>query len=409
MNDRLHNKNLDELLKQFKTEKSDDLSDFDREALEGFETLDSQDEALALKDSLDKRMREEVFADKTNSPKVYWFAAAGLFLVVGLSIYFILNNQPINQKDVALVPAKEIKNLEEEKEMSVPTEESTPVAAAENQKNKQQKIQEDNSPGKKQAVLSPRSVIMPSSNSKGTIENSITLGKKDESDKGFRTPTDINPQESKDANLDIVSTKKAEEERSNDEPMRSKESVADQVTESKVYDKEATKKAALKEGKEKRKESSYDDKVKDENKLAISTAGASQPVFQKNNDASGGTNNIPKTVSSDNKSVPSSPELEKTEKYNSPANSCYYIGGETDLIKDIREKLTAEHINKKFDAVLNINEKKQVAKVEFLNVYDLTENEKIKVTEILKTLSKFNFYIQPNTKLLSEFKLIYRP
>ncbi|MCW3077011.1 MAG: hypothetical protein JWO32_1620 [Bacteroidetes bacterium] len=407
MNDRLHNKNLEELLKQNMTKKSADLDDFDREALEGFALLHSEEEAMSLKGTLDKRISEEVFTDKKNNPKVYWFAAAGLFLVIGLSIYFILNNQSINQKDVALVPAREIKNLEEEKEISVPTEKPTPVAAAEQPKSRQQNTEEDNSPGKKRAVLSPRSVIMPAQNPKRTNENSIAFDKRD--DKDFKPVTEVNQQGLKDANLDNVNiSTKNSEGHINDESVNAKEPVADQVSESKAYDKEVTKKSAVKDGKEKRKENPYDDNLKDENKLASHNTGGSQPVFKSAHTEAGTANNIP-MVSSDNKSAPSSPELEKTEKYNSPANSCYYVGGETDLIKDVREKLLAEQVNKKFDVVLNVDEKKQVVNVKFLNAYDLTTKEKNKVSKVLKSLSKFNFYIQPNTKLLSEFKLEYRP
>ena len=76
---------------------------------------------------------------------------------------------------------------------------------------------------------------------------------------------------------------------------------------------------------------------------------------------------------------------------------------------DIKEKLIPENLNQKFDVILYINEKKVVDKVEFINSYDLTKNQKEEVTKILKSLNKFDFFMVPTKKSNYPYKVLYRP
>jgi hypothetical protein len=94
--DNIQNKKLKDLLNK-KEKDASSMDDFEREALDGFGMLENEQEALDLKETLDKKIYTKVFSPK--KPTItYWFAAAGLLLVIGLSVMFVLNNatQPQN-------------------------------------------------------------------------------------------------------------------------------------------------------------------------------------------------------------------------------------------------------------------------------------------------------------------------
>jgi len=79
------NKDLNDLLNNRQP-----ADDFEKEALEGFDLL-GPEEALQAKAELDKAIYPTVFAEaKTRRPAAYWYAAAGLLLLVGVSAYFFL-------------------------------------------------------------------------------------------------------------------------------------------------------------------------------------------------------------------------------------------------------------------------------------------------------------------------------
>ncbi|MGZ4042207.1 MAG: hypothetical protein ACXVNM_01715 [Bacteroidia bacterium] len=432
MSDRPHNKNLEDLLKNFKTQRSEGLDDFEREALEGFDTMHSKQDALDLKSALDKRVHEELFTEKKNGQRIYWFAAAGLFLVIGLSVFFILNNQAVEEKNVAYVqPTDSIEQLKETV-TAAPTEEgvtaepkeekikkeTSPLASTKTNSNR------NNSPGKSEGGgISSRAVLKPAqSDIKTNNENSVVADNRADNDKNDIVSGELNKQSGKDANFETVvdaETKKLEEK--NERETISKEKAADQLafSEAKVRDEEPAK-GAKKSYRYKSKEkapaskAAEDDAKTQPEKTAVNTGIAGNGSYDNKNN-----NNITQsTTTSPNGSVAeqkatspamNAPATAKADEYNSPTNTCYYSGGETVLMKDLREKLTEENVNKKFDVLLNINEKKKVEKVIYLDVYDLTTQERDKVTKILKSLDKFNFYIQPNKKSLFEFKLLYKP
>jgi len=87
-----NNENLKQLFNKAKADEQN-LDDFEKEAMAGFNMLESENEANNLKTSLDNRINSELFYKKENhNQKVYWLAAAGLALVIGLSALFILND-----------------------------------------------------------------------------------------------------------------------------------------------------------------------------------------------------------------------------------------------------------------------------------------------------------------------------
>lgn len=98
----------DKLKELLNKKNSGDTDDFEKEALEGFALLDSDEEAMNLKANLDKKMAPLLKKRNSSQPVVYWMAAA-MLLMMGLSVYFMLNNGPERdgQKDLAIVTPPE--------------------------------------------------------------------------------------------------------------------------------------------------------------------------------------------------------------------------------------------------------------------------------------------------------------
>ena len=86
-----HTPDSEELLKRLNSNDSSGLDDFEKEALEGFDSLDNAELAKNLTDSVNRKIDEKYFQQNTGSKKgmMYLSLAAGLVLVVGLSIFFM--------------------------------------------------------------------------------------------------------------------------------------------------------------------------------------------------------------------------------------------------------------------------------------------------------------------------------
>ncbi|MBA3664667.1 MAG: hypothetical protein H0W61_10710 [Bacteroidetes bacterium] len=420
MNDQPHNKDFEKLLKSLESKRTEGLDDFEREALEGFDSLDSKEEALQIKSELDKKIHDQLFTEKKQQPKVYWFAAAGLFMVIGLSVFFIIKNNGVaSEKDVAVVQSNIPKEtLEESPALAPPEEKTSTVSTGEvsetNRSNKSTNLKQLER--KDESTVSPRSVLAPVQTSGEKPDNNLaSTDKRDDGELDDQVTTATGKSVAKDADREPnLETKfKSAEEQKNESPSKEIDKLAKTETKKSVTDEEG-KKSSFR-SKNKRKEGASSRANEDESKAVVekapSNAGPGTSGISQNNDVlKNNANSTPKT-SADTKAAPSYniPEQQKTETYDSPDNSCYYSGGLTELTTDLRGKLIEKNVNKQFDALLNINEKKEVVKVNYLNVYDLTTVERDKVTEVLKSLKKFNFYIQPNIKGLFEYKLIYKP
>lgn len=97
--DNKHTKNLDELLEHLHKPSGDDLDAFEQEALEGFATLETKEEAIEMKQRLDERM-EEKLSKKRKPLFIYWSAAAGVALIIGL-VFLLQTNQDLKQESLA--------------------------------------------------------------------------------------------------------------------------------------------------------------------------------------------------------------------------------------------------------------------------------------------------------------------
>lgn len=102
--------------------------DFGKEALEGFAMLEGDEESLRLKEQLDERIYARVFTQDTqkSSKGYYWYAAAGLLFLVGLSVYLFRNDTLTRQETLAVHTENHTKAPEQEQTLR-----SAPAAPAE--------------------------------------------------------------------------------------------------------------------------------------------------------------------------------------------------------------------------------------------------------------------------------------
>jgi hypothetical protein len=110
-----HITDQEELLKRLETGETGGLDDFEKEALEGFASLENTGLSKSLTDSLNKRISEKYFkAEKEETKRnKFWYLsmAAGLFFVIGLSIFFV-SYFAKEEQNLAIVSEKEISNPE---------------------------------------------------------------------------------------------------------------------------------------------------------------------------------------------------------------------------------------------------------------------------------------------------------
>ncbi|HWY11373.1 MAG TPA: hypothetical protein VN026_08615 [Bacteroidia bacterium] len=97
-----HTSDSEELLKRLNTNDSSGLDDFEKEALEGFDSLDNIEEATRLANSLNQKIDEKYFKKENKRSGFYYLSlAAGLVLIVGLSV-FLFNYLSSEKKELAL-------------------------------------------------------------------------------------------------------------------------------------------------------------------------------------------------------------------------------------------------------------------------------------------------------------------
>lgn len=94
--DDINNQNLKRLFEQ-----NEPADDFEKEALEGFATLESQEEAFTLKANVDARLGETFRQEKKRGFAIWW-AAAGILVTAGLAVLLFRNPVPENKNNVAL-------------------------------------------------------------------------------------------------------------------------------------------------------------------------------------------------------------------------------------------------------------------------------------------------------------------
>lgn len=418
------NNNIDQL---FNKAKADDqnLDDFEKEAMAGFDMLASKEEANELKAALDKRINQEVFIKKeSHNPKIYWFAAAGLALVIGLSVLFILNdsNSISKSSDLAVTETQQTTLPDTKNELK--EEAAAPLEDVVSEKAPAKEISESPKTDQK-GLLDEEKTKGPSSRMVTTTANEQAASgiaqseKKQESNKAGEG---VGAQYDQTTKLDAL----AKTSHSKDKESDAFKSVPSAVQQSPKLA-EAKDEVVLETKNAKGKNDDADSK-KNLNQVASNTAYGgvvnreekvskekSKKARAKQNDvnvaAAPESNDYkpgaPKTTKAAEAEETTKAAADKREDTN--FINCYYTGGESAITKDIKEKLVAENLDQKFDVTLYISEKKTVTKVEFINSYDLTKKQKEEVTKQLKTLNKFNFFVSPTQKGEFNYKVLYRP
>lgn len=459
MKNQEHNNNLDQLFNKAKADKQG-LDDFEKDAFAGFETLGSEQEAKDLKAALDTRINKELFnKEEKNNPKIYWFAAAGLALVIGLTALFVSNNNDtiLNGGNLA------ISNIEQKNEEKISTDseaklkEETVVPAiaetkAADEAPAKEIVQKDvptelnvlTEPTKgvkkleEKEELKPRMIVNPAAKNE-TPKDGYTLESENERDQSKRRKENSasgtvsnNNDNTLNNQDDLARNDKAKEKINTDYKSAASTTKAAQNKQAAEDAEEIKDELAINES----KKGKLDEKSKDSDDLQQSNK---QPVLAGNNNINsaarenGKSNNqrAKKSAAKQNSvtgpgdiTYSSTPKTTTTQEVagelvaatpaeaeTKPGNAlitCSYNGGETALTKDLKEKLKAENLDQKFDATLFINEKKIVEKVEFTNAYGLTANQKEDVIRILMSLTKFNVPTSGKKESFT-YKLLYRP
>ncbi len=114
-------KSLEELLKQ-NINSGNSIDAFEQEALEGFASLENDDEVLRLKNKLDKRFESEILEKKKKPFVIYWAAAASILLLVGIFVVFkstlstdkqnLALNETAENTEVTEIPSGDLKKPE---------------------------------------------------------------------------------------------------------------------------------------------------------------------------------------------------------------------------------------------------------------------------------------------------------
>jgi hypothetical protein len=412
MNNPINNKNLDELLKK---SASESLDDFEKDALEGFNSLESPEEALDIKSQLDKRIYNEVFSKKKSGIKIYWYAAAGLFLMIGFSVFLFWNSNEEKKGGLAVMqnelnsPGKELPPSPE-KDLQEPGElhdnamaETKEVAKAEGKHMGQNSFSQNSQAGPVDALAK--------SKAPSDAENIPATPLQSEVNKSV--PEQLTAKDDK-GEMDY---KRAEEQKPASESKARKNTALDldEVTttagvkdELKSAGKEKTKEDRRKENQPGDSKLKKESGLENENSKTTAAGGyASENRNQPDNNKI--VNREDKKAAENAPYSPGSLALPKGNTENSGSGNCHYSGGENTLVKELKEKLTKKNINKKFDAVLYINDAKKVEKIVFTELYDLKKDDETHIIEILQSLNKFEFFAVPTANSMREYKLLYRP
>lgn len=82
----------EELFKHLQEGDANGFDDFEKEALEGFSSLENIELSKKVNDELTKKIEDKYFKKEgSKKPFIYWSMAAGLALIIGLSVFFFNN------------------------------------------------------------------------------------------------------------------------------------------------------------------------------------------------------------------------------------------------------------------------------------------------------------------------------
>jgi hypothetical protein len=373
------------------------LDDFEKEALEGFESLDSAEELYELKADLDQKIKMQVFAKKEKPFGLVWYAAAGLILLVGLSAYFFMSTADFNRREkAALIDAKGPNELPSELRMAEPSasqeanlpaislseKTGTPLAKIEKPRKQTEQAAEEmliiDDPGKLQPNFSESS----DQNLASTAPIEESMGKNE-------LPASIT-RENETAKLNRKAI--AEDAGSSKQKNSSKKNKAS----SKSTDAERTTAA--------RDEMASSDALHKEEQAEVDA------LISKQEQSKQAATFSPKNAPTQSPSIAEPGDARPEINFNNIKNqNCFYIGGAVALNKDLGEKLKSLKNIGAFEAVLHINSNQQVEKVQITDPAGMDKKEQKIVEAALKTLDKFGFKNKPEKGQLHQFEVKYQP
>lgn len=359
-NNNLNTKELEALLAK-KNSHGEGLDDFEKEALDGFAKLDNDEDAIALKEKLDTRIHSEVFSKEKKSTPLYWLAAAGLVFVIGLSIFFMLNNQALETKKSDLAIAA-LKKAPQEEIPNVINQGQTSAAPIETKKsNSKTNLEEDEKKLASSRAIEKTSDLVVAAKQQ-PIKTALAYDAETEAEEQKEVMAAPPFQTAKGVLEYEIPANKDNDEGQND--------VA----------------------------SNYDDK-----KIGGVTKAASGSVD--NNESKKQKQAAPEMTSSVSFTQPS----KNKENLSTTNANCFYVGGETALNKEVKEKLASKKITTAFSATLFINKKAKVKKVEFANSKAITADEQKIITAALTSLKDFRIVKWPKNTNLIEYSFVFKP
>ncbi len=367
---------LKDLLGKAKGQGMETMDDFEKEALEGFDQLASEEEAFALKSQLDAKIERELFSKSSRkSSPFYWMAAAGLLLVIGLSVLFILQNNEKEQRKLALAEPKSKTQVPPEPAISSET-----VVTEQAKTSVKTVVHEQNHQATEPRLLS---------GSEDAVYRSSGSGAAD-----------------KEADDAASSVEKAPLQLQEVETIATDEVVLEDTKQS--TNKSDVKRVAKQE----------------ESEVVESTSKKSKALKTAEVSPSLATSQVPEQVITQPSSSPGlnysysggSPMNTNGSLSNSPMQvnvytiaTCHYKGGKKALVKELKGILESKHLSKAFEVRLKINAAKAVEKVEFIHAEKLSLEEKQGIEAILKKLDKFYFDSALKSGEFLPYDLKYKP
>lgn len=410
MENKKDHKELNDLLNQ---KDRSQLDDFEKEALEGFDLLSSE-EALQLKGELDAEMEQKVLKTKKQNPRIFLLAAASLLLVVGLSVLFVLNNSGLEDKSGLAINTKMEETKLPEAANGMPPQAESPAEVSPLEKNKESGDKEPLSKAAKDQSLKEvdrRSEGKPLTVADAQNGSGIAQKTKDIVEEESKESSSLDDMRNDNAKSGEEAPKKgiakaAEREQSPLEDKKS-EDLKDQLSSNtKAVPASATGESNLAK--------SSKEKTRKKSRSSVAGKQDAEPSQQqeRDEDLSIAESRNETEKKEENKLAPSAPTFEAVTsgKNSGPGNisSGYqYKSGEKELLKDLSNKLNTEEVNVAFDAELLINKKGKVEKVNIYNAKGLNNKKLNSIEKILKDLEPFS--VPANAKGLYKYQLNYRP
>ncbi|WP_317896611.1 hypothetical protein [Aurantibacillus circumpalustris] len=360
--DNSDNKPIKNFLNSSKNDSNAPMDDFDKEAMEGFANLD-EEEILDLKTKLDSRAYSEIFITEKKSNMAYWYAAAGLFLVVGFSIYFILNSSLSKREDLAL------------ESNSLPKDEIQKTLETQNEKTSSSVLTDELKHNETVSAKKPQE------------KNAMTFKNNQ------KEPEAENNKEIRSADQKLVSTADKELPATINESALAVNNVmrvkaVPMVSAPVAADDRYVSKEDLAENKQNKT-------LEEEEEVASIRAKKKEGLAKTSR------------TKKDDDAMAAGVSISSADLSN--VNTCQYAGGESALIKELNTRLKAKNLLQKFDATLYITAEGKVDKVVYTNSFDLSKEQQSQVTELLKGLDKFKFTNPTSSETLAEYTLVFRP